>query len=451
MSSMKTLHIQKGFDVNIQGKPASTVDTPASLSHLAVLPERIPFIKPRLRVKEGEKVRIGSVLYEDKRNPDVKFLSPGGGVVEEIKFGRRRVIQEIIVRLDAKESYETFETFSPEVLNRVDRSQLVKAILAGGLWCLFKALPFGDMPQPSHSPPAVIVNLDSTEPFQPEVGIYLEGKSAEFEFGMKLLERFTDRVFLSTCRTGPLTSNRLNQRLTHRLTGPYPAGDPGVLLYHFKKGPKDNRSWTINGQDLILLASLLMNGRYPTERTVAVGGSLAEKPGHLSARLGTQISALIPAVAKNGQKVRYIAGGVFRGYQTRPDSFLGLRETSLLAVPEADRKEFFGFARPGYEKQSYSRTFLSHFRKVPFDIDCSLHGEERACINCGYCAEVCAVDILPQFLLKTILAEEVEEALAHGMLDCVSCGLCTYVCPSKINIRDRIEKAKTEYYHEIYS
>jgi Na+-transporting NADH:ubiquinone oxidoreductase subunit A len=184
---------------------------------------------------------------------------------------------------------------------------------------------------------------------------------------------------------------------------------------------------------------------------VAVGGSLAEKPGHLSARLGAQISALIPAVAKNGQKVRYIAGGVFRGYQTRPDSFLGLRETSLLAVPEADRKEFFGFARPGYEKQSYSRTFLSHFRKVPFDIDCSLHGEERACINCGYCAEVCAVDILPQFLLKTILAEAVEEALAHGMLDCVSCGLCTYVCPSKINIRDRIEKAKTEYYHEIYS
>jgi Na+-transporting NADH:ubiquinone oxidoreductase subunit A len=88
-------------------------------------------------------------------------------------------------------------------------------------------------------------------------------------------------------------------------------------------------------------------------------------------------------------------------------------------------------------------------RKAPLAMDCGQHGEVRACINCGYCAEVCAVDILPQYTLKSILAGEVEETLAHGLLDCVACGLCTYVCPSKIDICASLQKAREAYYKEI--
>jgi len=76
---METLRIQKGLDLNIGGKPAKETDKIVSPDHVAVLPETIPFIKPRLRVKEGDTVQMGSILCEDKRNPDVKFLSPGGG------------------------------------------------------------------------------------------------------------------------------------------------------------------------------------------------------------------------------------------------------------------------------------------------------------------------------------------------------------------------------------
>jgi Na+-transporting NADH:ubiquinone oxidoreductase subunit A len=57
----------------------------------------------------------------------------------------------------------------------------------------------------------------------------------------------------------------------------------------------------------------------------------------------------------------------------------------------------------------------------------------------------------PSKEVETVLAGELEEALAHGLLDCVACGLCTYVCPSKIEIGDILKKAQAEYYHEIYS
>ena len=44
--------------------------------------------------------------------------------------------------------------------------------------------------------------------------------------------------------------------------------------------------------------------------------------------------------------------------------------------------------------------------------------------------------------------EEVEEYLAHGLLDCVECGLCTYVCPSKIELAATLQAAKHAYRKE---
>ncbi len=78
-----------------------------------------------------------------------------------------------------------------------------------------------------------------------------------------------------------------------------------------------------------------------------------------------------------------------------------------------------------------------------------MHGERRPCINCGFCADVCPVDILPQFTYKCVRADEVEESLAHGLLDCVECGLCTYVCPSKIELGVRFKLANEAYYKEL--
>jgi Na+-transporting NADH:ubiquinone oxidoreductase subunit A len=51
--------------------------------------------------------------------------------------------------------------------------------------------------------------------------------------------------------------------------------------------------------------------------------------------------------------------------------------------------------------------------------------------------------------MKCLVVDEVEEALAHGLLDCVECGLCTYACPSKIGLRELLVSAKAQYYKEI--
>jgi Na+-transporting NADH:ubiquinone oxidoreductase subunit A len=445
---MKSIRIQKGYDLQISGEPSRELVRIETPECVASLPERIPFVKPRLAVKEGDTVKIGSILFEDKRNPHVKFLSPGGGSIQQINFGKRRVIKEIIIKLDGKEKRELFEAYAETDIGIIKRSDLVSAIMRGGCWGLFRVLPFGDIPDQETEPPSIIVNIDSKEPFQPSPEVYLNNVGDLFRFGVNILKRLSKNVHL-TITDKHAAKTQLNGTPTHIMKGPYPAGEPGVLLYHTKQHPEENNAWTITGQNLLLLAGLLKHGHYPIERTMVVAGSGAKHQRHLATRIGVPLRLVAGESPDANGRSRFIAGGLFSGYPSEKDSFLGLFETALIILPEGDEKELFGFARPGFHKPSHSRAFLSSLSRGPLSMDCGMHGEVRACINCGYCSEVCAVDILPQFTLKSILAGEVEESLAHGLLDCVSCGLCTYVCPSKIDICADLQKARDAYCKEI--
>jgi len=45
-------------------------------------------------------------------------------------------------------------------------------------------------------------------------------------------------------------------------------------------------------------------------------------------------------------------------------------------------------------------------------------------------------------------AEEMDEVLELGLLDCTGCGLCTFVCPSKIDVATIMALAKETYHRE---
>ena len=84
---MISIHNKKGFDLNITGRPLPEMSKREAPDRVALLPAKIPIVKPRLKVKEGDQVKVGSVVFEDKRNPAIQFMSPGGGKVTEIAFG----------------------------------------------------------------------------------------------------------------------------------------------------------------------------------------------------------------------------------------------------------------------------------------------------------------------------------------------------------------------------
>ncbi len=443
---MVTVSVKKGYELNLAGDPSIALEILPPPLKVGFHPDKIPFIKPRLRVKEGDQILTGAPLFEDKRNPRVTFPSPGAGRVAAISHGPRRVVTEILIELDKQEKHATHPTFSPESLAAADRQELVEALLAGSLWPLFRALPFKDIPDPAAIPPLIIVSLGSLTPFHPDPQVYLKDREIDFRYGLDLLARFSDRV-LVTAAEGGTGIEGIDRQITHTIKGDYPAGDPATVLYHVKTTVRENRGWYITGQDLLTLSTFLQSGVYPVERVVAVGGPCSSRRKHLVSRAGAPVADLIGHVDADG--LRLVAGGVFNGYSTGFDAYLGFYETALTLMPSGDPKELFGFVMPGYQKASRSRAFLSVFNPGPMVLECDQNGEDRACINCGYCPRVCPVDILPQFAFKAVVAGEVEEALSLGLLDCVECGLCSFVCPSKIEISDILKKAKEAYAKEI--
>ena len=443
---MKTIRLKKGHTPNIVGAPSSEVGSLGAPETVAAAPARIPFVKPKLAVAPGERVKIGSVLYWDKRNPEIVFCSPGGGTVRDVIYGPRRVIEEIVIDCDRKEAYESFPVLDEEALGAVERSKLVSMIRNGGLWPLIRELPVRDIASPDRVPPAIIVSLDNLEPFHPDPAVYLDGRTDLLRFGLAVLHRLAgDGPVIVAAR--PPTARRFADIVTHRVEGSYPADDPGVVLYRLKDSPDQNSAWYVAGQDVLLIAQLFQNGRYPTERTVVAGGPSASERRHFTARLGIPLSMLADATEGAGD-VRFIVGGLFTGTTGSPDAHLGLYETALTLLPEGNTTEFLALFRPGLAKPSYSRVFLSRLNPGDLVYDCNRRGGVRACIACMHCADVCPVDILPQMTYKAVLAEEVEESLAHGLLDCVECGLCSYVCPAKIELTQVLKEAKAAYAKE---
>jgi len=441
---MISIEIKKGYDLDIAGKPSSSIAALTKPSRVAALPEKIPFIKPRLLVEVGDRVKIGTPLYKDKHNTDLKFLSPGSGKITEINFGHRRVIKEIVIELDDNAQYEEFERIDVE---SIERKKLVHILMNGGLWPLIKELPFRKIADPEYIPPALWISMDGKDPFQPAPDIYLKENRDFLTLGLKMLAILCGKINITICRENLSASDTLQDIITHTYTGNFPADDPGVLIYHTKKSADENRSWYMTGQDVLLIGSFLSRGIYPVERVVACSDLSTGKIKHFNTRIGFPVVSLFPGNSLD-QSARYISGGIFRGYPVAKESYLGMYETSLCMIPAGEEGVFFGFLRPGLHSASYSRTYLSSFLKTESEMDSSLHGEERACVNCGTCAKICPVDILPQFTFKSLEADEIEDALNHGLLDCVECGLCAYACPSKIELVEKLKKGRFEYYKE---
>jgi Na+-transporting NADH:ubiquinone oxidoreductase subunit A len=444
---MKTIAVKNRCRFRISGKPGEELERLPAASRLAAAPSRIPLIRWRLLVKRGDEVEAGAPIAEDKRNTAVKLVSPAGGRVSAVEYGPRRVIEAVVVDVSENEPFVSHERIDGAALSAMSRNELVEALLIRGLWPLLRNVTFRTVADTEKPPAAIWVPLQNTDPFHPAPSVYLGTRQARNHllFGLRILQKLSEKVYVYDQSESAIEDEEIRAVLTHRAKGPFPAADPGVMHYRTKSSPEENRAWFVDGQDLCLLGEGMAAGRYPVSRIIAVSGGGEENHRHVLTRLGAPLLSL-PREIHGASRQRWITGGVFTGRANLPERYLGLHEKALVLVPEPSERELLGFARPGFDRPTCSRTFLSAITKPAVFPDVDRHGELRACVNCSYCAAMCPVGILPQYTYKAIYASELEEALAHGLLDCVECGLCSYVCPSKLELTETLRQTKQQYY-----
>ncbi|MEY2633495.1 MAG: hypothetical protein RIR00_2149, partial [Pseudomonadota bacterium] len=141
-------------------------------------------------------------------------------------------------------------------------------------------------------------------------------------------------------------------------------------------------------------------GRPLISRIVTVTGGAIRQPANLEVLIGTPLSELVAFCGGFREAPRQLVlGGPMMG-QPLPGLDVPVVKGSagLLALAEGEWRE----------------------------------GQERPCIRCGSCVEVCPCGLSPMEMAALIKKDKLDAAAKIFVGDCIGCGSCSWVCPSYI-------------------
>lgn len=428
------IKIKKGLDLPIAGRPVQEIYDGPAISHVAVLGEEYVGMRPSMRVKEGEQVRKGQPLFEDKKNPGVIFTAPASGTVVAINRGEQRVLQSVVIKVEGSEQV-TFNRYEPNDLAELSREAVEQQLLASGLWVALRTRPFSKAPTSGSEPLAIFVTAIDTNPLAADPQLIIHSEREMFNAGLSVLARLTKgKVHVCQASGGKLGGHSSGQVTFNEFAGPHPAGLPGTHIHFLEPVSLQKQVWHLNYQDVIAIGKLFINGELSCERVVALGGPQVNNPRLVRTCLGASLEELVKGELAEGEN-RVLSGSVLNGHIAQgPHAWLGRFHLQVSVLLEGREKELFGWVMPGKDKFSITRTTLGHFLKHKlFNFSTDTNGGERSMVPIGNYERVMPLDILPTLLLRDLLAGDTDGAQALGCLelDEEDLALCTYVCPGK--------------------
>ena len=100
------IHIKKGLDLPITGKPAQKIENGPQVTKVGVTGFDFEGMKPSMDVKVGDSVKIGQPLFTCKKIEGVKYTSPANGTILEVNRGERRVFQSVVIEVTGTEQVD---------------------------------------------------------------------------------------------------------------------------------------------------------------------------------------------------------------------------------------------------------------------------------------------------------------------------------------------------------
>ena len=432
---MTHIKIQKGLDIPISGQPSPSVTNSKPVSHVALIGDDYPGMKPTMLVQVGDRVQRGQPIFSDKKNEGVIFTAPGGGEVTALNRGAKRKFESLVIRLDDGEPLSfcapgsTAETFSAAEL----RSLLIKS----GLWCALRTRPYGKIPAIEAEPASLFVTAMDTSPLAPEIDAIIKARKDDFLSGLKLLKKCVSKpVYLCLAQNQKTITEPVDGIEQIAFSGPHPAGLPSTHIHYIDPVHENKRLWHIGAQDVISCGALLRTGQLDSDRVISLAGPAAAEPRHVRTQLGASIGELCQGETLEGS-IRLLSGSPLDGRQASDfHGFLGRYHQQITCLPEGTGRQFFGWLRPGKERFSTTRAFLSAFTKPSsLPLDTAVWGGDRAIFPLGTYERVLPIDTVPTYLLKSLASGNSEKAKDLGCLELIEedLALCSYVCPGKNN------------------
>lgn len=443
MSQMsQKVKLKKGLNIRLIGAAGKILAGEIPSALFSVRPSDFPSITPRLFVKPGDQVKAGTPLFHDKVREELKFASPVSGTVKAVNRGEKRIILEVVIERNG-DDYVQFGKSDP---SSITRQEVKDKLLDAGLWPVIRQRPYHIIANPSATPKAIFISGFDSAPLAPDLNFIAKNTDgADFNSGLAVLRRLTDGkvnlVLEGNSAPADILKNAAGVDI-HWFNGPHPAGNVGIQIHHIDPVNKGESVWYVNLQDVAVIGTLFNKGIYKHDRIIALAGSEVTTPQYYRTRSGASVGEILKGNIKDG-KVRVISGNVLTGTAIGSDGYLGFYDNMISVIPEGDYFEFFGWALPGLNKYSFSKTFLSSIAgKKDFRLDTNLHGGHRAFVLTGQYEKVVPMDIYPMQLLKAILAEDIDNMENLGIYEIAEedFALCEFICPSKTEIQAIVRK-----------
>ena len=345
-----------------------------------------------IKIKNHDDVFKGSVILSE--NNDNYYSSVSGKVIGATKINdiNNKEITAIVIENDYKEKLEkrvgtkkNISNYSKdEVSDLLKRFNITKKNLKGKI---------------------LIINGIDLDPFEENYSFIIK------KYGDKLLEcidALCEIYKIKKCYFAIKNndSDNVNMLMNNIGTYPsihlklmqdvYPIGKEEILINKLTNEKQQKQGIIhFNVEEVLAIYEVLKRNKPLCEKLITLSGDLVEKTIILNVKIGTLIKDILEKNLKI-LKDNYIivVNGLFIGHE--------INENTVLT---SDIRSIF----------------------ITQKNEC----QEKECINCGLCYELCPVKINPKYM-----HEKKDEKSKKYKKKCIKCGLCTYICPSKINLTE---------------
>jgi Na+-transporting NADH:ubiquinone oxidoreductase subunit A len=450
MGERRSFTIKKGLDLPITGDCRQSISDGKPVRRVALVGPDYHGLRATMHVTEGDTVRLGQLLFEDKRRPGVRFTSPGAGKVVGVHRGEKRRLLCVDIELDDSAGEETFDSGAPAGLSR---EQVRDTLVQSGLWTSLRQRPFSKVPLPGEVPQSIFITAIDTNPLAADPAVVLAGREEAFLAGVEALGKLTDgTVYLCKAPGAAIPEPTGGNVTVAEFGGPHPAGLPGTHIHLLEGVGLQKKAFWAGYQDVAAIGDLFLTGRINPERIVALGGPLVQEPRLLRTRLGADLTSLVEGELDEGE-ARVVSGSLLSGRASSEHlNYLGRWHVQVSVVREGRERELLGWQAPGADKFSVKKVFVSALTPGKrFAMTTSTNGSPRAMVPIGSFEAVMPLDVLPTFLLRALITGDAERSMALGALelDEEDLGLCTFVCPGKTEygplLRQNLEVIEREF------
>lgn len=365
-----------------------------------------------LVVEKGAKVKVGTLIGQIQGFISAKVHSSISGEVIGVTDRPNAsgiLVPHVVIQND--NLYQ--EDFLPP-LNSPDKDEIIERVKDAGI------VGLGGATFPTHvklqckiAVKALIVNGCECEPYITTDHRLMLEKAKEIMEGVEYAKKALNAsmVYIGVEKNKKdaiisLMKHTNDENVVFKeLKTKYPQGGEKQLIYAITKEitpkgglPSDIGYVVLNVSTIFSIYEAIKLGKPCFSRYMTVSGSGVKRPANLYVRNGIPISEIVDYLGESEGVVKAVFGGPMMGvslHSYKPVTTKG--SSSLLLLKEKDIREV----------------------------------TPTPCMNCGLCASVCPMNLLPMMIDRLILKGDVVQANKYYPMSCIECGCCAYVCPAR--------------------